>query len=184
MANGWVYILTNPCMPGLVKIGFTTTSVEQRRVELSTPTSCPLPFDVFASFPADNVAELESKCHIFLDDFRVNEYREFFYLTPDVARRLIEYQIAVDSVAPPPGSLPVDDKKIGQLIRKLRKAGKFSLKDVAKQSGLRQETICRYENSPETMEGISFRSLLKIIAVLGYRIVLSPIDTNTSNVPG
>jgi hypothetical protein len=41
-----VYILTNEAMEGIVKIGRTTTSVEQRIRELDN-TSMPLPFQCF-----------------------------------------------------------------------------------------------------------------------------------------
>ena len=41
-----IYVLTNEAMDGLVKIGRTTTSVEQRIRELDN-TSAPLPFQCF-----------------------------------------------------------------------------------------------------------------------------------------
>jgi hypothetical protein len=39
-----VYVLTNEAMPGLVKIGLTTDSVEARLTQLSSHTGVPLPF--------------------------------------------------------------------------------------------------------------------------------------------
>ena len=44
--SGIVYILTNEAMEGLIKIGKTNTSVEQRIKELDN-TSLPLPFQCF-----------------------------------------------------------------------------------------------------------------------------------------
>ncbi len=41
-----VYVLTNPTMPGLIKIG-RTTNLEQRVKSLSSDTGVPLPFEVF-----------------------------------------------------------------------------------------------------------------------------------------
>lgn len=38
-----VYVLSNEAMPGYVKVGRTTTSLEQRVRELSRSTSVPLP---------------------------------------------------------------------------------------------------------------------------------------------
>src|SRR3954466_7359261 len=43
---GFVYILINPSLPGLVKIGKTTRSSESRAMELSAPTGLPTPFIV------------------------------------------------------------------------------------------------------------------------------------------
>jgi hypothetical protein len=39
-----VYVLTNEAMPGLVKIGLTTDSLESRILQLSSATGVPLPF--------------------------------------------------------------------------------------------------------------------------------------------
>ena len=43
---GWVYILTNKAMPGLVKIGLTTRDLEEWAAELLGATGVPLPFVV------------------------------------------------------------------------------------------------------------------------------------------
>lgn len=49
--NEIIYILINEAMPGYVKVGRTTTSLEQRIRELNSSTSVPLPFTAFhASF--------------------------------------------------------------------------------------------------------------------------------------
>ena len=44
MAEGIVYVLTNPAMPGMVKIGKTGREVELRLNDLYT-TGVPLPFE-------------------------------------------------------------------------------------------------------------------------------------------
>ena len=41
--EGWVYILTNEAMPGLVKIGYTMNDPAIRAEELSSDTGVPLP---------------------------------------------------------------------------------------------------------------------------------------------
>jgi len=43
--EGSVYVLTNPAMPNMVKIGKTTRDVELRLVDLYS-TGVPLPFNV------------------------------------------------------------------------------------------------------------------------------------------
>ena len=44
MSEGIVYVLTNPAMPGMVKIGKTGREVEARLNDLYT-TGVPLPFE-------------------------------------------------------------------------------------------------------------------------------------------
>jgi hypothetical protein len=57
-----VYVLTNEAMEGLVKIGRTTTSVEQRIRELDN-TSVPLPFQCFYAGEVKDSAFVESRLH-------------------------------------------------------------------------------------------------------------------------
>jgi hypothetical protein len=77
MSRGYVYVLTNPAMPGLVKIGKTTRSVEGRAQELYQ-TGVPVPFEVAHSVHSPDCAKLEADIHGCLPDLRVNGSREFF----------------------------------------------------------------------------------------------------------
>ena len=45
-APGWVYVLTNPAMPGVVKIDLTTKTPKAHAVELTAATGVPMPFKV------------------------------------------------------------------------------------------------------------------------------------------
>jgi len=89
MSRGYVYILTNEAMPGLVKIGKTTRSVEQRAAEL-THTGIPFPFDVVAQAYSPDCSELEQWVHGQLSDCRVNTQREFFLCDVLKAERILE----------------------------------------------------------------------------------------------
>src|SRR5579864_8404939 len=61
--TGYVYVLSNPCMPGLLKIGFTERNVEARAKELSSATGVPAGYDVEAVFPATDAAAAEAAIH-------------------------------------------------------------------------------------------------------------------------
>ncbi|NOU81575.1 GIY-YIG nuclease family protein [Paenibacillus sp. LMG 31459] len=78
MSNGYVYVLTNESMKGLVKIGITSISPLERARKLSKHTSVPTPFKVAYEVYIENSKELEKEIHTELDDFRVNSRREFF----------------------------------------------------------------------------------------------------------
>ena len=74
---GFVYVLSNPLIPGLVKIGSTERSVTERAAELSAATGVPAPYEVEASFCSNAPREDELKVHEALGDTRIPN-REFF----------------------------------------------------------------------------------------------------------
>lgn len=77
MTRGFVYILTNQCMPGMVKIGKTTRSVQARAAELFH-TGVPTPFHVEHSVECPDCHALEAEMHGSFADRRVSSSREFF----------------------------------------------------------------------------------------------------------
>jgi hypothetical protein len=82
----WVYILTNESMPGLVKIGVTTGSVQERARALSGVTGVPTPFQIYYAMKCTCGADVEKRIHKTLDECRVNPGREFFRMAPEDAR--------------------------------------------------------------------------------------------------
>jgi hypothetical protein len=87
---GWVYMLSNEYMPGIYKIGMTTTSPEVRAKELSSATGVPFPFKIEAAFHCDNPANSERLIHEDLQDVRINDSREFFQDNADDLASLCE----------------------------------------------------------------------------------------------
>ncbi len=78
-----IYILINESMPGYVKIGKTSTSLEQRIRELSCSTSIPLPFTCFYACKVNDANFVEHQLHDAFDNNRVNPRREFFLIAPE-----------------------------------------------------------------------------------------------------
>lgn len=81
---GFLYLMTNPAMPGLVKIGMTTRSPEERAQELAS-TGVPMPFHVAAAWPVDDVRSAERDAHEALARYRVNDQREWFRVSVPAA---------------------------------------------------------------------------------------------------
>ena len=79
--NGWVYVLGNESMPGIVKIGFTTKDPGARAKELSGSTGVPMPFFVEYGIVVADPEECEKRVHNLLAEQRLNEGREFFKCT-------------------------------------------------------------------------------------------------------
>lgn len=92
MSRGYVYVLSNPSMPGLVKIGRTTRSVEQRANEL-WQTGVPTPFFIEYSQLFPNCIDAEAILHSEFEDYRRNDCREFFEVSPDTVISSIECMI-------------------------------------------------------------------------------------------
>jgi hypothetical protein len=84
-----VYLLTNPTMPGLVKIG-RTTDLENRLRDLSRNTGVPVPFECFYACEVGNSVKVEKALHDAFGDHRINPKREFFRLNPDRAVAILE----------------------------------------------------------------------------------------------
>lgn len=86
---GYVYVLANPSMPGIVKIGMTTRSPRQRAKELSASTGVPSPFVITFSRRVWNPRRVEALTHQALAIKRLNRRREFFKTTTDSAKKNI-----------------------------------------------------------------------------------------------
>jgi hypothetical protein len=82
--NQIIYILTNEAMPGYIKIGFTTNSVEERLKQLDR-TSVPLPFERYYSAEVEDARRDEEWLHSIFADRRVRGNREFFKMNPELA---------------------------------------------------------------------------------------------------
>ena len=78
-----IYILINEAMPGYVKIGKTSTSLEQRVKELSSSTSVPLPFTCYYACTVKDASFVEHQLHDAFDNNRINPHREFFQISPE-----------------------------------------------------------------------------------------------------
>lgn len=104
MEKGIVYILTNPCLDGWVKIGMTERNdVGKRLQELNSPTNIPLSYRCYATYEVVNPLEVEKRIHSLIDKVdnslhareqlgngKIRE-REFFRISPETA-----YGIFVD----------------------------------------------------------------------------------------
>lgn len=78
---GYVYILTNPAMPGLIKIGKTRLNPTDRANQLQT-TGVPKGFQVEYACRTTDPEAVEQAMHVAFGPRRVNDRREFFEIEP------------------------------------------------------------------------------------------------------
>lgn len=76
-----VYVLTNPSISDVVKIGMTS-NLENRLRSLYN-SSVPVPFECYFACEVDSMEFVEKQLHDGFDDFRVNPKREFFRIDPE-----------------------------------------------------------------------------------------------------
>ena len=96
---GIVYVLENPAIPGLVKIGKTTrNSMEERLKELYS-TGVPVPFECAYAARVKDVKKVEKAFHEAFGPYRINPRREFFEIESFQAKALL-CLVALENVTP------------------------------------------------------------------------------------
>jgi hypothetical protein len=75
--GGYIYVLSNPKMRDLLKIGLSTRPVQERILELSSATGVPAPFELEAYFVTMDPPGHEQQIHTALVEHRVKG-KEFF----------------------------------------------------------------------------------------------------------
>ncbi|BDP44654.1 hypothetical protein DAETH_46230 (plasmid) [Deinococcus aetherius] len=80
-----MYVLLNPSMPGLVKVGLTMRDAAERARELAGATGVPTDFLIAYEANFEDVHGAEQHMHASLAPFRVNQGREFFRVPPTFA---------------------------------------------------------------------------------------------------
>ena len=99
-----VYVLTNPSMPGFVKIGMTDGSDVQTRMNSLYSTGVPFPFECAIAWEIEgrDAWEIENALHTAFGPQRVNRSREFFEVEPEQVQVLLRVMPARDVTPRPP----------------------------------------------------------------------------------
>lgn len=121
MANpGFIYILTNLYMPGLIKIGKTTQEDVRIRVDqlYNGNTSVPWKFEIAYAVKGDDITAVENALHTAFDTDRVNSRREFFAMDIErvkaVLKLLAKEDVTVEVLREPD---PVETEPVDPGIR-------------------------------------------------------------------
>lgn len=77
---GYLYVISSPSLPDMVKIGVTRRLNPSIRVKELSSSSLPFPFELNAYCFNNDAFELESNVHNYFDAYRVSPNREFFYV--------------------------------------------------------------------------------------------------------
>ena len=113
MNEGIVYILTNPAMKGLVKIGMTTRDEVSVRMGKLYSTGVPVPFECSFAGRVQDVKAVERAFHIAFGPYRINPNREFFEIEDTQAIELLKL-MCIEDVTP---SLNSELDKVDEVSR-------------------------------------------------------------------
>lgn len=93
---GWLYVISSPSLPGLVKLGCTRRLNPALRVRELSSSSLPEPYHAHCFVFSDDCFELESQIHKYFNKERVNPDREFFRIEPKEAIDVLKEIFHVD----------------------------------------------------------------------------------------
>lgn len=118
-----VYVVSNPAMPGIVKIGRTNSADATARIDQLYTTGVPVPFKLEFACKVENPDEVERALHIAFAPHRVNPKREFFRISPEQAiaiLRLLHTEDATGEVAAQKSSIDQESVVAGEQLQKRR----------------------------------------------------------------
>ena len=87
---GIVYVLTNPAMPDLVKIGMTNRNSVDARMKQLFNTSVPVPFECEYACKVTDCLRVEKALHIAFHPYKIHSQREFFKISPEQAIAILK----------------------------------------------------------------------------------------------
>ncbi len=93
---GWLYVISSPSLPNMVKIGCTKRLNPTIRVKELSSSSLPYAFRTHGFVFSDDCFELESAMHHYFDARRVAPDREFFNITPKETIDVLENKFGVE----------------------------------------------------------------------------------------
>ena len=94
---GYVYAMSNKSMPGILKIGMTDRSIEERLKE-ANGTFTLIPFVVEMSKYVSKCKEKEKCIHQILQSKRVNPKKEFFQVTLEEIKPIFDLMDSVEII--------------------------------------------------------------------------------------
>ena len=98
-SEGIVYVLVNPAMDGLVKIGKTARDSVEARLNELYGTGVPVPFECVYAAKVVDEGKVEKAFHQAFGPYRINPRREFFKIEPEQAIALLSL-LAMEDVTP------------------------------------------------------------------------------------
>ena len=88
--EGYVYIFECPSQPGILKIGETERTPQERLRELNRSSGVIMPWIIHSAFPCKSPRAVEQLVHLELSGCRINSQKEGFAIFPEKAEEVIK----------------------------------------------------------------------------------------------
>ena len=169
-----VYVLTNPSIPDIVKIGMTSDLTTRMRSLYNS--SVPVPFECYFACTVNDMSFVEKQLHDGFDDFRVNPKREFFRIDPERVVSILK-MVMIEDVTPK-GDIVEDEIDQRSLDKEKKVRGRFNfdminvpvgsiltfVKDPTITSTVVDKHKIKFEDEVHSLSS----STLKIVHRMGY----------------
>lgn len=183
-----VYLLTNPAMPGLVKIGFTTHDDAKERIDGLYSTGVPFPFKIEFVCKVPDGAQVETALHTAFGPNRVNPRREFFQIDPEQAiaiLRLLHVEETTQQVAKPSASSIVDAQSLAAAEQYTKRRPNLNFEEMG--IPVESQLVCTQNDATVTVVGpkkvrlgdeeLSLSAATRQVLQLDYAVAPAPFWT-------
>lgn len=117
--NEYVYVMSNPSFEtDILKIGYSKKHPYARANSLFT-SGLPTPFKIEYVVVAENGLQLEKLIHNYINEFRVNDKREFFKITKDHLYQILSEELHLNvicDISILPANIPNQNSIIAQMV--------------------------------------------------------------------
>lgn len=155
--NQIVYVLANPAMPELLKIGKTTQSDVKIRMNQLYTTGVPVPFECIFAVEVEDCSKVESALHAAFDPNRINPGREFFKIEAEqviaVLKLLGEKEVTPELNTALNESVSQAERDSGNILKKRPSINFFEM-------GIPKGSVLNYKHGDEFVEVVSERKVM------------------------
>lgn len=180
MEEGIVYLLINPAMPGLVKIGMTSKKEVKGRMRELFSTGVPVPFECIYAGKASSPKKVESALHQAFGPYRINPNREFFEI--EVAQAMVLLRLICSEEMTPQVSKEIDktdmvSKDAGERYAK-KKRPNFNFLEM----GISIGDVLNFSQGDKTCEVVDERKVLCLGEIMSLTKATRTLLKNEYNV--
>jgi len=185
-SEGIIYVLTNPAMPGIVKIGKTAREIETRLSELYS-TGVPVPFECVFAGKVSDIDKVEKAFHLAFAPYRINPKREFFQIEAEQAIAMLELMTTEDvtpALQKEADEVDIESKEASRKLKARRPSYNFlemgiPIGSILNFTQLPQESVEVANERRVSFKGeiISLTAVTKELLNVNYRIAPGPYWT-------